>query len=147
MEITLRPVDRSNWYAVTKLSVADSQRSFVAPNVFSLAQAAYTPRTYPLAIYAGGRLVGFVMYAYDEDFDPPMWGMWRLMIDKDHQGQGYGRRALALLLEQLAAEKGHVPFYTSAEPDNARAIALYEAMGFQNTGELVDGEVLLIRRL
>ena len=69
------------------------------------------------------------------------------MIDKKHQRKGYGRRALTLLLEKLAQEKGHVPFYTSAKPENESAIAFYESMGFCNTGQLLDGEILLIREL
>ena len=69
------------------------------------------------------------------------------MIDKKHQRKGYGRRALTLLLEKLAQEKGHVPFYTSAKPENEPAIAFYESMGFCNTGQLLDGEILLIREL
>ena len=147
MALTLRPVDASNWYAVASLSVNESQKGFVATNAFSLAQAAYTPDAYPLAVCADGAPVGFILYCYDRDFQPPMWGMWRLMIDKEHQRKGYGRRALGLLLKKLAAEKGHVPFYTSAEPENAPAIALYESMGFRNTGKLIDGEILLIREL
>lgn len=147
MEITLRPVDGTNWYAVTQLSVSEQQRSFVASNAFSLAQAAYTPQACPLAIYAGEQPVGFLLYACDTDFDPPMWGLWRLMIDQAHQRKGYGRRALVLLLEQLEKAQGHVPFFTSADPENGPAIALYESMGFHNTGKLVEGELLLIRNL
>ncbi len=147
MDLTLCPVDASNWYAVVSLCVDESQRGFVAANAFSLAQAAYTPDAYPLAVCADGEPVGFILYGYDRDFQPPMWGMWRLMIDKKHQRKGYGRRALTLLLEKLAQEKGHVPFYTSAKPENEPAIAFYESMGFCNTGQLLDGEILLIREL
>lgn len=147
MELTLNPVDASNWYAVVSLCVDESQKGFVATNAFSLAQAAYTPDAYPLAICADGKPVGFILYCYDRDFQPPMWGMWRLMIDKKHQRKGYGRRALTLLLENLSAAKGHMPFYTSADPENTPAIALYESMGFCNTGKILDGEILMIREL
>src|SRR5262245_38753883 len=41
MAVTLRPVTRENWRAVARLEVAEGQRQFVAPNVYSLAEAAY----------------------------------------------------------------------------------------------------------
>ncbi len=143
MEITLCPVSSSDWLAVVKLSVADSQRHFIASNAFSLAQAAYTPNVYPLSIYAGNMLIGFAMYGYDQDFQPPMWGIWRFMIDQRYQKQGYGRQALSSLLQKLAAERGHGTVYISAVPENTVAIALYESAGFRRTGELIEGEVLL----
>lgn len=70
------------------------------------------------------------------------------MIDKKHQRKGYGTsRAYAFAGKAGAMEKGHVPFYTSAKPENESAIAFYESMGFCNTGQLLDGEILLIREL
>ena len=62
MDLTLCPVDASNWYAVVSLCVDESQRGFVAANAFSLAQAAYTPDAYPLAVCADGEPVGFILY-------------------------------------------------------------------------------------
>jgi hypothetical protein len=40
MAVTLRPVTRENWQAVAHLEVAEEQRHFVVPNVYSLAEAA-----------------------------------------------------------------------------------------------------------
>lgn len=139
MRITLRAIDRSMWEKCCQLKVSEIQREFVAPNAFSLAQAAYEPDTYPMGILDDDKLVGFVMYDFDSDVNK--WGMCRLMVDEKNQKRGVGERAIRLLLDYVTARHGHVEFHTSAEPENAVAIALYEKMGFRKTGELVYGEV------
>lgn len=139
MGIKLRPIDRSLWEACCTLKVSEKQRGFVAPNTYSLAQAAYEPDTYPMGILADGALAGFVMYDFNSDTN--CWGMCRLMVDEKHQKKGIGEKAIRLLLDYVTARHGHVEFHTSAEPENAVAIALYEKMGFQRTGEMVCGEV------
>jgi len=70
-----------------------------------------------------------------------------VMVDQKQQGKGIGRAAVEKLLALVTAKIGHIPFYTSAEPENVMAIHLYEQLGFQNTGRLIDGEVLLIIQL
>ncbi len=141
MQVNLRPIDRSNWYACVKLCVSPDQQGFVASNAFSLAQAAYEPETYPLGIYHDGELKGFAMYSYDQDMG--MWGMCRLMVDFRFQHQGIGQASLRALLALVTERHGHVPFYTSAEPGNEDAIAMYEKMGFQRNGRIIEDEVML----
>src|SRR5579863_5962265 len=90
MTISLRPVTAENWNAVAKLEVSEDQRDFVAPNSYSLAQAAYEPGLTPVAIYDDETLVGFAMYTHEP------WqgefGIVRMMIDRRYQGKGYGRQ-------------------------------------------------------
>src|SRR5262249_47855792 len=100
---TLRPVTRENWRAVARLEVAEGQRQFVAPNIFSLAEAAYEPGLTPVAIYADENLVGFALYTHE-----PFQGDWtftttpyrgelgivRMMVDAHAQQRGYGGQAL-----------------------------------------------------
>ena len=139
MEIKLRQIDRSLWDTCCQLRVSEGQRSFVASSAYSLAQAAYEPDTHPMGILRDGELVGFVMYDFDSDGN--VWNMCRLMVDEKFQKQRIGETAIGLLLEYVRARHGHVLFHTSAEPENAVAIALYEKMGFQKTGRIVCGEV------
>jgi diamine N-acetyltransferase len=139
MDIKLRAIDRSLWEACCALKVSEGQRNFVAPNAYSLAQAAYEPDTYPMGILADGALAGFVMYDFDSDAN--LWNMCRLMVDEKHQKKGIGEKAIRLLLDYVTARHGHVEFHTSAEPENGVAIALYEKLGFEKTGEMVGGEV------
>ena len=75
---------------------------FVASNAWSLAQA-YAERdiAWPRAIVADGTVVGFIMLQFDpDDDDGRPFQLWRLMIDADHQGKGYGRAALSLGVEE-----------------------------------------------
>jgi len=141
MEIKLRPIDRSLWEACCTLKASEKQRGFVAPNTYSLAQAAYEPDTFPMGILEDGALAGFIMYDFDSDLNS--WEMCRLMVDEKHQKKGIGEKAIRLLLDYVTARHGHVEFHTSAVQGNAVAIALYEKMGFQKTGEIVGGEVVM----
>jgi diamine N-acetyltransferase len=145
MDVRLRNIDRSNWEACVRLQVLPEQQGFVASNAYSLAQAAYEPDACPMGIYYDGELTGFLMWDFDSELN--MWGMCRLMVDQKQQGKGIGRAAIEKLLALVTAKIGHIPFYTSAEPENVRAIRLYEQLGFRNTGRLVYDEVLLIIQL
>lgn len=145
MEVKLREIDRSTWLKCCNLKVASNQKSFVAPNTYSLAQAAYEPDTYPMGIFSDNELVGFLMW--DFDGDEGVWEMCRLMVDEKHQGKGIGKAAVQKLLELVTNKIGPVLFYTSAEPENAEAIGLYEKLGFQKTGKVIGGEVVLAKQL
>jgi len=62
MTVTLRPVTADNWKQCVGLSVEPEQKLFVAPNAYSLAEAAYEDGCVPLAIYHDETMVGFAMY-------------------------------------------------------------------------------------
>lgn len=141
MDVTLCPVNGENWFAVTQLRVRQDQQDFVMDNSFSLAQAAYTPRLYPVAVLCDGAIVGFALYGWDADY--PGWSVYRLMVGAGWQGRGIGRQALARIISIVKQQPDAPCLYISAEPENVTAIALYESMGFVRTGEIVEGEVVL----
>src|SRR3712207_155690 len=91
MTVTLRDVDRQNFYECVKLDVREDQRGFVASNAFSIAQSKVETTRAVKAVYDGDSMVGFVMYGLDLDDGRHYLG--RLMIDQRHQGKGYGRAA------------------------------------------------------
>jgi diamine N-acetyltransferase len=142
--VTLRPITPDNVWAVCSLAVDDTQLDFVAPNIDSLIASAYihTPRCYPFAIYAGNDLVGFAMYSYEET--PGRWWVHRLMIDRRFQGRGYGRAAMNVLIPLMVEREGMTHIVTSYVPQNRIAARLYESLGFRDTGEMDDGEVLMM---
>ena len=141
MTCTLRAVTRDTLGAVVALAVTDGQQGFVAPNVFSLAQAAVMPEMVPRAVYADETLVGFVMYGFDADEDA--YCISRLMIDRAYQGKGYGRQAMALALADIRARAPKRDVcYISFEPHNTAARALYESLGFAPDGRVEDGELV-----
>lgn len=139
--ITLREITSENWRECIGLSVKESQKGFVAPNVYSLAQAKVYPSYKPLAIYHGDEMVGFTLYGVDPE-DNEM-GISRLMIDQKYQGKGYGRAALAQLLERIKQEVSPHAIYLSFEPENKNAEALYRSFGFEHTGEVEGGELVM----
>ncbi|WP_406819203.1 GNAT family N-acetyltransferase [Pseudomonas sp. KnCO4] len=128
------------------LRVRDEQSDFIATNAESLEQAADSPWCEPLGVRAvhTGEMVGFLMHALDPD-ENSRW-IYRLMIDHRYQGRGYGRAALRALLEHLQKMPGGPGVALGVAPENTGARRLYACEGFVETGELIDGE-LIMRRL
>lgn len=66
-DVKLIPVVEENYREVIKLGVAEHQKKFVAPNIFSIAQAYIYHDLRPMAIVANEKIVGFVMYGMEPD--------------------------------------------------------------------------------
>ena len=110
--LEFREIERHNFRDILKLSTTESQKFFVATNACSLSQAYAQPECVPLALYDGDTPVGFTMYGLDVE-DTEYW-IYRLMIDQHRQSKGYGRQALAMVLERIRQDKAHHRVYTSA---------------------------------
>jgi diamine N-acetyltransferase len=128
MSLILQPVTADNWNAVTKLQVGEDQQEFVAPNSYSLAQAAYEPGLAPVAIYDDATLVGFALYT-DQPWQGE-FGIVRLMIDKQHQNKRYGRLAMLALIERIRQLPDCQSIILNFEKINVGARHLYESLGF-----------------
>lgn len=133
MKITLKTIDSTNYDACIKLSVTEKQKHFVAPNSYSLVQAAYEPNLYPLGIFLAEKMVGFILYDLDEELDG--WSMSRFMIDVAYQNRGIGVEALKIFLSFFFNKFPNEKLYTSAEVDNPVAIKVYENQGFKKLSE------------
>ncbi len=142
MTIEFREITKDNWAACVRLKVREDQKGFVAANAVSLVQSHYEPGWQPYAVYAGETMVGFVMYSAVKD---PEWGYWilRVMIDEAHQGKGYGRAAMVEILRRLQARPDSDEVFISYQPQNTAAERLYLSLGFEKTGRVVDGELVL----
>ena len=138
--LNFREIDRNNFRDVLKLSVAESQKEYVADNAYSLAQAKAQPECVPLAVYDGDTLVGFAMYAMDVE-DKEYW-IYRLMVGQQFQSRGYGRKMLALVLDRIKQDPTHHMVYLSCNPDNVWGRALYESVGFRPDGRDHFGEMV-----
>jgi diamine N-acetyltransferase len=71
-----------------------------------------------------------------------------LLIDKVHQGKGYGRAALVDFLaweKRKHAECSDV--FLTVHPRNSVAAQLYSSLGFVKTGDRTDGEEVMRRGL
>jgi diamine N-acetyltransferase len=143
--ITLRPITPDNYRAVRDLRVLPGQRGYVAPNVDSMAEAYAHPGAVARAIQHGDDLVGFVLFQpVDADRPEAGCGIVRFMIDHRFQGRGLGREALRVAVDFAARDPATRTVRLSVVPENTRARRLYAAAGFVETGELDDGEVVMV---
>lgn len=142
MKVELREITQENWRECARLKVAPDQERFVASNVYSLAESKYEPECVPLAVYEGETMVGFVMYLPEDYGLAKVFYIARLMIGHQYQGKGYGRAVMEMLLERLKSVPGYAAILISFVPENTAAQRLYSSLGFQDTGEIDDGEIV-----
>jgi diamine N-acetyltransferase len=143
--VDLREVTAETVGQVCELSdtLSDSQKKMVAPNAYSIAQAHFEKNAWFRAVYADETPVGFVMLYDDADKDRVY--LWRFMIAGEHQGKGYGRRALELVLEHARRRPNAREITASYVPIEGGAGPFYRKLGFEPTGAM-DGEEVVIRR-
>ena len=139
--VTLREVTRVTVRAICRLRVAEEQREYVAENALSIAEAHFEPRAWFRAIYAGETPVGFVMLS--DDPETPEYFLWRLMVDAAHQGRGYGRRAIALLVGYVRTRPAARELLVSYHPGPHSPREFYLKQGFRDTGRIEEDEVVL----
>jgi putative membrane protein len=136
--VTLREITADNIDRVGELRVAGEQRYHVASVAKSFWQMAGRDDVWARAIYAGEEPVGFV--AVRERGEESC--IARLLVDFRHQGRGYGKEAIRLMLERARARSGCNRVTLSHVPSNAAVGALYARFGFRHTGTVdEDGEV------
>ena len=101
--ISLRKIDESNFLDCFHLKLAPGQETYVSHPIRSLAQAyVYYSQCTPFGIYAGDKMVGYVMVIYD--YDEETYNIWHMMIDSAFQGKGYGKAALQEVLNYIATK-------------------------------------------
>ena len=143
--VRLVPVDAANWRAVAALEVAPEQQDFVAEPSRYLALCAYDGLWTPLAIRAGDDVVGMLMWAVDPD-EGAVW-LGGILIDRRWQRRGIGRCAVRAATRLLARQEDMLEFALSYEPENDVARRTYAKLGFVETGETEDDEVVARLRL
>lgn len=141
--VKLKDVTADNWEAVVDLELHDNQEDLVAGNAYSLAESKFNPFARPRAVYAGKRIVGFLMYESLEAEDKPHEAaIYRFMIDKKHQGKGYGRAALACALDEIRQDAHIRKVSICYMPNNPVAKEFYASFGFKEVGRDEDGEMI-----
>jgi diamine N-acetyltransferase len=141
-QVTLREITAQTVREICRLETTEDQRQFVAPNAASIAQAYFEPRAWFRAVYAGERPVGFVMIL--DDPEGPEYFLWRLMIAASEQGNGYGRRAIELLVDHVRGRSGATELKTSCVPaSNGGPEPFYVGIGFEPTGVVYEREIEL----
>ena len=147
---SIQPVTIKNWRELSNLRVHEDQKNFVASNVYSIAESQFGydhPKDghwdmVPYGIYNGDEPVGFLMIGYNFS-NPRIQGfIIRLMVDEKHQGKGYGKFGMKWVLDHFRSDERIQRIGISYEPSNEVARKLYTSLGFVETGEMDDGEVI-----
>ncbi|BBQ48986.1 MULTISPECIES: GNAT family N-acetyltransferase [Acinetobacter calcoaceticus/baumannii complex] len=142
--ISLKDLDRENWIRCARLSLDESQKDYVAPNVYSIAESKVEEHYCPRVICFNDEVVGFLMYCVE--IDPPdetLFWLFRFMIDKNSQAKGYGTKVLQIAIDEMAA-KGAKRIRTMYKSSNYVTGKLYKKMGFRETGEYDEcGDIIL----
>lgn len=145
--VTLDVLTQENWEDCADLQVLQAQSELIAPNLYSIAEAQFLPGFVVKGICHQGEMVGMVMYGIDPD-DGNYW-VYRFMIDEKHQGKGYGKQAMALLIADIQrTNTAGIPLLmVGYHAENINAHCFYQSAGFIFQGLADWGENLAQYRL
>ena len=139
LTVSLREITRDTLRPILDLNVAESQQGFVAPNARSIAEAHFEgDKAWFRAIYADETPVGFVMLYIDRE--KSLYYLWRLMIGENHQGRGYGLRAMQQVIDFVRSQPDAKELMVSYVPGDGNPSPFYVKLGFEETGRVEDGE-------
>ena len=129
------------------LEVKESQQNLVASVAQSFSDALFPPdyeNGAPLPWIRGvlrqSKPVAFVMCADPTEQQKDPW-LWRLLVDKSHQGYGIGRFAVESVLTRYQ-EMGCARVLVCWAPVEGNAGDFYKKIGFIETGEKMGDEIV-----
>ena len=133
--INLREITGTNLISIIDLDVSENQNDLVAPNAVSIAQGHYSKSAWFKGIFNDDVAIGFVML--DLITEENKCFLWRFMIDKKHQGKGYGKIALTQVIEYVKSFKVFDNIGTSYVPTDNSAEGFYKNFGFIESEEII----------
>lgn len=149
MNIKFIPVNQKNIEQVEKLHISEAQKGSCETVRECFDEALIFQLWRPVAIMIDNELVGFAMYGlwlYEGDHGK-VW-LDRFFIDENHQGKGYSKAVLPVLINHIVSIYNYDELYLSVYEDNAIAIHLYEQLGFVFNGELdINGEKVMVLKV
>ncbi len=139
--VSLREITEETVIPVIRLSdtLSDAQKKMVAPNAVSIAQAHFNSHAWFRAVYAGETPVGFIML-YDNP-DEKEYFLWRFMIGSPYQGNGYGRKAIQLLVDYVRTRPSASQLLVSCGEGEGSPESFYRRLGFERNGKRYGDEV------
>lgn len=146
LHVKIAEVNAENRTACCELELSEEQQQYMEPNAVSIAQSTFEPALKPFAIYSGETVVGFLMYnSIQEELDAH-W-IYRIMIGKQFQGKGIGKKATSLLLKEMAASITGKKVAVGYRPENQAAHHLYASLGFIDNQDRFGKEMAVTKLL
>lgn len=138
--IEFKEINQDNFYDVINMKLPTG--TYCAQNVYSLAEAwLYGENAKPYAIYDDHKLVGFIMF--DVDYDERELGIWRMMFAPEHQNKGLGYETMKKIISEYSKCQKFDYIYLFCSPQNKPALHLYKKVGFYETGEIEEDEIVM----
>ena len=136
MTLHFEKVTSENRKQIEKLKLFPNQKDYIETVKECLIEADESNIWKTVGIYNDQILIGFAMYGFFQEIQSrgQVW-LDRLLIDKDYQGKGYGKKAVIKLLRILEDEYKQNKVYLSVYDINKAAIHLYKKIGFYFNGE------------
>ena len=111
-------------------------------------EARAMPRQWAVHAVDSGRLVGFTMISDNipEPIDADLVGpyfLWKLLIDADEQGNGYGAATIYAVVAYLRTRPGADTLFTSCADGPGSPRGFYLRYGFVDTGRVMWDENVL----
>jgi diamine N-acetyltransferase len=149
MTLTLTGVTKENSQNTSSLTtspdgIITDDDPFIDANRTMLDRASREPGWTAKAIMLDGRAIGMAIYGIPRS--SRHFELAHFMIDHRYQNHGFGRSALALILEEMETLAPHRDIYLTIHRDNSHARHLYESFGFVDTDMWVNqSERLMVR--
>lgn len=131
--IHLKKVIGNDYRKFIRLKVKDEQKKYVANNSNILAKAyAYYNDSTVYGIYNDDAEVGLALVR--EYADDNCYIFDQLMIDEKYQGNGYGKKATEMILNDLKNRNKYNKVLLCYVDGDEAAKNLYSSFGFEHTG-------------
>lgn len=139
--ISFRPVNKDNFKDCIRIETGISDE-YLAPIATQIAMSYVYPSKIPLAVYDDQNLIGFV--SYEKDTEPRIaYDILVIVIRSELQGRGLGRLTLESFIEYLFDFSDCDVITLNYNPENDRAGSLYRSLGFKETGDMFQKEIVL----
>ena len=132
-----------NIEAVLEVTPLPEQLRHVNPVAWYVARSAYQDVWHPVGLATGdGQVVAFAEWAFDDS--DSTYALGGIVVDHRHQGRGLGRAVLDALVAHVRAQPQPGTVVLTVHDDNERARGLYRRYGFEETGDLLDDELVMV---
>ncbi|NLM73783.1 MAG: GNAT family N-acetyltransferase [Clostridiaceae bacterium] len=84
----------------------------------------------------GNETIGFIFAEiYDKEHKPVLW-IYILIIESNHQHQGYGSSAVRKLIDEVKLKYGSITCVASVSKENKQGLSFWEKVGFMRSPAL-----------